>query len=202
MSKELNLIFEQVARRCDGLVLEGRALVLGVNGPDSLLNASVTKGLKAHLGAAGREVAIFHLESYADAEARQEMLAGIKVGVSTELVQRFCDEGIDYALARQTLQELAEGKDIVIAEGLFLYTGALADLFDLRVYLDADPATVRSRVEAVRSASGDKHGGDALRPLVEAGYAHYFAEYGPGAGADLVVDVNDPRKLRVIAAVG
>jgi uridine kinase len=202
VSKELNLIFEQVARRCDGLVLEGRALVLGVNGPDSVLNASVTKGLKAHLGATGREVAVFHLDSCADAEARQEMAAAIKGGVSPELVQRYCEESIDYALARQTLQELAQGKGIVIAEGLFLYTGALADLFDLRVYLDAGPDTVRSRVEAARSASGDKNGGDALRPLVEVGFAHYVAEYGPGASADLVVDVNDPRKPRVIAAVG
>jgi len=196
VSKELNLICEQVARRCAGLELEGRAIMVGVNGPDSVVNADVAKGLKTHLAGAGREVAVFHLESCADAEVRQEILAGLKGGVTPELAQRFCEEGIDYALARQSLQEQAEGKDIVIAEGIFLYTGALADVFDLRVYLDAEPDAVAGRM----AAAGAR--GEAFEALVAPGFAHYVAEYGPMTGADLVVDVNDPRKPRVVTAVG
>ncbi len=202
MSKELNLICEQIAQCCAGLELEGRAIVLGVNGLDSAVNASVTKGLKAHLAAAGRQVAVFHLESCADAEVRQEVLSSLKGGFSPQLAQRFCEDGIDCSRARQSLQDLAEGNDIVIAEGQFLFTGALADLFDLRVYLDAESETVRSRVDAARPASGDKDSSDLFGALVLPSFAHYVAEYGPMTGADLVVDVNDPRKPRVIAAVG
>jgi len=202
VSKELNLICEQVARCCAGLELEGRAIVLGVNGLDAAVNASLSKGLKAHLAAAGREVAVFHLESCADAEVRQEIAASIKGGGSCEAAQRYCDDGIDYDLARQSLQELAEGKDIVIAEGVFLYTGALADLFDVRVYLDVEPAVVRSRMDTAKAPAVDQGPADSYGTLVEPGFAYYVAEYGPMAGADLVIDVNEPRKPRVISAVG
>lgn len=202
MSKELNAICEQVAQCCAGLELEGRAIVLGVNGLDAVANASLCKGLKAHLAAAGREVAVFHLESCADPEVRQEIAASIKGGGSSEAAQRYCDDGIDYDLARQSLREMAEGKDIVIAEGIFLYTGALADLFDLRVYLDVEPAAVRSRMETAKAPAGDKGVGDSFGALVEPSFAYYVAEYGPMTGADLLIDVNDPRKPRVITAVG
>ncbi|MBL7646513.1 MAG: hypothetical protein JNK74_10030 [Candidatus Hydrogenedentes bacterium] len=194
MSKELNLICEQVARRCADLELEGRAIVVGVNGPDGAVNAAVAKGLKTHLAGAGRDVAAFHLENCADAEVRQRILGALKGGVTPELVQQYGEESIDFALARRTLQELAEGGDIVVADGTFLYTGALADIFDLRVYLDVAPDVLAGRMATGAKAEG-------LEALAAPGFAHYFAEYGPMTGADLVVDVNDPRKPRVVTAV-
>lgn len=202
MSKELNLVFEQVARCCAGLEMEGRAIVLGVNGLDAALNASFTKGLKAHLTAAGVEVTVFHLESCADTAARREILAGLKGGVSTVLARRFCEEGIDYAAARESVQELTAESGVLVAEGVFLYTGALADLFDLRVFLDADTPVVRARMEAAKSpavAQGDLGFFDALTAPA---FEYYVGEYCPATAADLVVDANELRKPRVDVAAG
>ena len=202
MSKELNLVFEQVARYCAGLEMEGRAIVLGVNGLDAALNASFTKGLKAHLTPAGVEVAVFHLESCADTAARQEILAGSKGGVSSVRAQRFCEEGIDYTAARESIQEQTTENGVLVAEGVFLYTGALSDLFDLRVYLDAETPVVRARMEGAKSPAAEQGNLDFFDALTAPAFEYYVGEYNPATAADLVVDVNDLRRPRVVAAAG
>lgn len=191
MSKELNLIYEQVARRCAELALEGRAIVIGVNGADGALVASLAKGLKAHLAAPGREVALFHLESCADAEARRAITASGETVTSPELAQRYLEEHLDYPLARRTIQEMVEGKAVVVADGVFLFVDALADLFDLRVYVEAEPEQTDTNTEAQRHAA-----------LVAASFACYLKEYAPGTGADFVLEMGDPRKPRIVSAVG
>lgn len=202
MSKELNSVFEQVARCCAGLEMEGRAIVLGVNGLDAALNASFTKGLKAHLTASGVEVAVFHLESCADTAALQDILAGFKGGVSPIRAQRFCEEGIDYAAARESIQEQTAESGILLAEGVFLYTGALSDLFDLRVYLEAETPVVRARMEGAKSPAAEQGSLDFFDALTAPAFEYYISEYNPAMVADLVVDGNDLRKPRVVATAG
>jgi uridine kinase len=196
VSKELNAVFEQVAQCCGGLELEGRAVILGVNGLDAGGNASFVKGLKAHLASAGKEVAVFHLEECADATARQEILA------AGPDFQRYCDESIDYDLARQSIKELTAESGVLIAEGIFLYTGALLDLFDLRIYLDVEPANARVRLEGGKSAAGDGKSNALFDSLIQPAFELYLREYAPMASADLVVDINDARKPRVVSTVG
>ncbi len=202
MSKELNLVFEQVARCCAGLQMEGRGIVLGVNGLDAALNASFTKGLKAHLTASGVEVAVFHLESCADMAARQDILAGLKGGVSSIRAQRFCEEGIDYAAARESIQEQTAESGILLAEGVFLFTGALSDLFDLRVYLESETPVVRTRMEGAKSPAAEQGNLDFFDALTAPAFEYYVNEYSPATASDLVVDATDLRKPRVVAAAG
>lgn len=199
MSKELNSVYEQVAQCCVGLDLEGRAIILGVSGLDAGANASFAKGLKAHLAAAGNEVSVFHLEDFADAAARQEILAS-KSG--TPDLCRYCEEGIDYALARQSIYESNAENGVLIVEGCLLYTGALSDLFDLRIFLDVDPATARAHLESAKATAGDAKVLQHFDTLLQPAFELYLLEYDPVSAADLALDFNDARKPRAISAVG
>lgn len=197
MSKELNSVYEQVAQCCAGLDLEGRAIIIGVNGLDTGANATFAKGLKAHLSTAGKEVRVFHLEDCADGALRQELL-----GSESPDLYRYCEEGVDYAQARQNIQDLAAEASVLIAEGPLLYTGALSDLFDVRIFLEVDPAVARGHLESAKGTAGDAKVLQHFDSLLQPAFDRYLREYDPVAAADLAVNVSDARKPRVITAVG
>lgn len=199
VSKELNLIFEQVARCCAELNMEGRAIILGVNGLDAGVNAGFSKGLKDFLEAAGSEVAVFHLESCADSVVRAELA---KVAAARALtpaeVQRYLDEGIDFDNARTAIQELIGETGMLILDGEMLYTGALSDLFDLRLHLDVDASIARGRLGSAKPPVSEL----AFDTMVLPAFEYYLQEYDPASAADLIIDFNDARKPKAIVAVG
>lgn len=199
VSKELNLVFEQVARCCAELNMEGRAIILGVNGLDLGVNAGFSKGLKTFLEAAGNEVAVFHLESCANSAVRAELAkaAGARP-LSLDDVQRYLDEGIDFDNARTAIQELTGETGVLIVDGELLYTGALSDLFDLRLFLEVDASVARGRLGSVKPPVSELDFDTMLVPAFE----HYLREYDPASVADLTIDCNDARKPKAIAAVG
>lgn len=181
VSEELNGLYEQIARSCSGLDLEGRAIVLGVNGPDANANRVFSEGLLARL--AGEEGgALFHLRDCTDAAALRRILA-LEGPLEPEALQRYYEEGTDQARARRAIQELSLEKRFLVAEGEFLFTDALSDLFDVRVYLDATPEKVRARMAEGDRATHERVAGPA--------FAHYAAEFSPAVQADFVIDVND-----------
>lgn len=189
VSEELNGLYEQIARSCSGLDLEGRAIVLGVNGPDAFANRAFAEGLLARL-AGGEEGALFHLRDCADAAALKRILA-TEGPLDPEALQRYYEEGTDQARARRTIQELSQEKRFLVAEGEFLFTDALSDLFDVRIYLEATPENVSARLDAGEQATHERAGGPA--------FAHYAAEFSPAVQADFVIDVNDLGAPRAIA---
>lgn len=199
VSKELNLIFEQVARCCAALNVDGRAIVLGVNGLDAGVNVGFSKGLKAYLESAGSSVEVFHLENCADLSVRGELTKTVADhSLPPAEVQRYLDEGIDYSTARTTIQELTGEKGVLIVDGVLLYTGALSDLFDLRLYLEVEVATARGRLEATKPPIAE----DIFDAMIAPAFEQYLHEYDPASAADLVIDCNDARKPRTISVVG
>lgn len=202
MSKELSSVYEQVALCCAGLDLEGRAIIVGVNGLDEGGNASFTKGLKAHLAASGREVAVCRLEDCANTAARQAIVPAGGKALAPAGLQRYCEESIDYDLARQAIQDLAAESAILIVHGVFLYTGALSDLFDLRLYLDVESAVARGRLDSGKSVPGAANPEARFDSVLHPAFEIYLREYDPASASDLVIDFKEARKPRVIAAVG
>lgn len=197
VSKDLNVVLEQVAQCCAGLDLEGRARILGVGGLDAGVNTSFTKALKSHLEAAGNKVAVLHLEQNANAAVRAELEASAGKGrLAPADVQRFLDEGIDYDGARASIQEMTGETGILIVEGVFLFTGALSDFFDVRLFLEVDAATARGRLQSAKPAVTEA----VFDALVVPAFESYLREYDPAADSDLVIDFSDGRKPRLIAA--
>ena len=199
VSKELNSKFEQDARSCAELNMEGRAIVVGVNGLDTGVNASFSKGLKVFLEAAGSEVTVFHLDSCADTAVRAELakVAGAR-GLSPAEVQRYLDEGVDFDNARIVIQELTGETGVLLVDGELLHTGALSDLFDLRIYLDVDTSIVRGRLDSAKPPVAEL----AFDTMIAPAFVHYLQEFDPASAADLVIDCNDARKPKVVAPVG
>ncbi len=198
ISKELNSIFEQVARCCAELNMEGRAIVVGINGLDAGMNASFSKGLKVFLEAAGSEVAVFHLESCADTAVRAELAkkAGVRP-LSPDAIQRYLDDGFDFDNARTAMQDLTGETGVLLVDGEFLYTGALSDLFDLRLYLEVESATARGRLGSAKPPVAEL----AFDTMIVPAFDQYLREYDPASAADLVIDCNDARKPKAIAAI-
>jgi len=196
VSKDLNAVLEQVAQCCAGLDLEGRARILGVSGLDAGVNASFTRALKTYLAAAGTEVAVLHLENNADAAVRADLERSAGKGrLAPADVQRYLDEGIDYDGARASIQEMTGETGILIVEGVFVYTGALSDFFDLRLFLEVDTATARGRLESAKPTVSEA----VFDALVAPAFEFYLREYDPAADSDLVIDYTDGRKPRLIA---
>lgn len=198
VSKELNLIFEQVARCCAALNVEGRAIIIGVGGLDVGVNAGLSKGLKTSFEAAGTAVAVFQTEDCADLDLRAELAKAARgSALSPDEIQRYLDEGIDYDNARTAVQDLTADEGVLILEGVLLYTGALSDLFDLRLFLDVETATARGRLDSAKPPVSEL----TFDTMVLPAYEQYLLEYDPASTADLVIDCNDARKPKIVVAV-
>lgn len=199
VSKELNSVFDQVARCSAVLNVEGRAIVIGVGGLDAGVNVGLATALKTNFEAAGTAAAIFHLERCVDTAVCADLVKAAGSGsLSADEVHRYLDEGIDYDNARTAIQDLTADEGVLIVEGVLLYTGALSDLFDLRLFLDVEVATARARLDSVKPPCSES----VFDTMVVPAYEHYLQEYDPASTADLVIDYNDACMPKIIVSVG
>lgn len=91
-------------------------------------------------------------------------------------------------------------QDVVVVDGVFLQSSALADRWDLTVFLDAPfEVTVRRAID--RDESESRHARDAAELLARERYVPgqrlYLERHDPIGRADIVVDATDPQCARV-----
>ena len=101
---------------------------------------------------------------------------------------------INYSDAIRAVSEYKKKYPLVILEGIFIYKPQLADLFDLKIYLDIDISLGRKRFAKRRSLKQDKRPFDIYDKIWMLSHIKYDSEVHPKQISDLVIDYNDESK--------
>ena len=98
---------------------------------------------------------------------------------------------INYSDAIRAVSEYKKKYPLVILEGIFIYKPQLADLFDLKIYLDIDISLGRKRFAKRRSLKRDKRPFDIYDKIWMLSQIRYESEVHPKQISDLVIAYND-----------
>ena len=101
---------------------------------------------------------------------------------------------INYSDAIRAVSESKKKYPLVILEGIFIYKPQLADLFDLKIYLDINISLGRKRFAKRRSLKKDKRPFEIYDEIWMLSYIRYESEVHPKQISDLVIDYNDESK--------
>jgi uridine kinase len=101
---------------------------------------------------------------------------------------------INYSDAIRAVSESKKIYPIVILEGIFIYKPQLADLFDLKIFLDIDISLGRKRFAERRSLKQDKRPFEIYDEIWMLSHIRYESEVHPKRISDLVIDYNDASK--------
>ena len=101
---------------------------------------------------------------------------------------------INYSDAIRAVSESKKIYPIVILEGIFIYKPQLADLFDIKIYLDIDISLGRKRFSKRRRLKQDKRPFDIYDKIWMLSHIKYDSEVHPKQISDLVIDYNDESK--------
>ena len=98
---------------------------------------------------------------------------------------------INYSDAIRAVSEYKKKYPLVILEGIFIYKPQLADLFDLKIYLDINISLGRKRFAKRRSLKQDKRPFEIYDEIWMLSHIRYESEVHPKRISDLVIDYND-----------
>ena len=101
---------------------------------------------------------------------------------------------INYSDAIRAVSEYKKKYPLVILEGIFIYKPQLADLFDLKIYLDINISLGRKRFAKRRSLKQDKRPFEIYDEIWMLSHIRYESEVHPKRISDLVIDYNDASK--------
>ena len=101
---------------------------------------------------------------------------------------------INYSDAIRAVSESKKKYPLVILEGIFIYKPQLADLFDLKIYLDINISLGRKRFAKRRSLKQDKRPFEIYDEIWMLSHIRYESEVHPKRISDLVIDYNDESK--------
>ena len=101
---------------------------------------------------------------------------------------------INYSDAIRAVSEYKKKYPLVILEGIFIYKPQLADLFDLKIFLDIDISLGRKRFAERRSLKQDKRPFEIYDEIWMLSHIRYESEVHPKRISDLVIDYNDESK--------
>ena len=101
---------------------------------------------------------------------------------------------INYSDAIKAVSEYKKKYPLVILEGIFIYKPQLADLFDLKIFLDIDISLGRKRFAERRSLKQDKRPFEIYDKIWMLSHIRYESEVHPKRISDLVIDYNDEPK--------
>jgi len=101
---------------------------------------------------------------------------------------------INYSDAIRAVSEYKKKYPLVILEGIFIYKPQLADLFDLKIFLDIDISLGRKRFAERRILKQDKRPFEIYDEIWMLSHMRYESEVHPKRISDLVIDYNDESK--------
>jgi uridine kinase len=160
---------------------------IAVDGPDAAGKTTLADELAAALRRRGSDVSGVSIDDYLRSPAERYRLG-------RDSPEGYYRDSFDLdGLRRAVLTSTSR----VVVEGVFLLRPELADLWDLRIYVDCGVDEILRRA-AVRDSALL---GDRLEALYRARYLpaqdRYRAELDPQARADVVVDNTDYRRPRL-----
>ena len=172
-----------------------RPFVVGINGIDCSGKTTFAKSVSKYFTHHKIENDHLDIDNFNNPAIESETYKAFVSGSwGEEDLNKYYELIINYSDAIRAVSEYKKKYPLVILEGIFIYKPQLADLFDLKIYLDIDISLGRKRFAKRRSLKQDKRPFDIYDEIWMLSHIRYESEVHPKQIGNLVIDYNDESK--------
>ena len=172
-----------------------RSFVVGINGIDCSGKTTFAKAMSKYFSYYKIENDHLDIDNFNNPAIESETYKSFVSGSwGKKDLNKYYKLIINYSDAIRAVSEYKNKYPLVILEGIFIYKPQLADLFDLKIYLDIDISLGRKRFAKRRSIKRDKRPFDIYDEIWMLSHLRYESEVHPKRISDLVIDYNDERQ--------
>ena len=172
-----------------------QSFVVGINGIDCSGKTTFAKSVSKYFTHHKIENDCLDIDNFNNRAIESETYKAFVSGSWDEKdLNKYYKLIINYSDAIRAVSEYKKKYPLVILEGIFIYKPQLADLFDLKIYLDINISLGRKRFAKRRSLKQDKRPFEIYDEIWMLSYIRYESEVHPKQISDLVIDYNDESK--------
>ena len=175
--------------------LLNQSFVVGINGIDCSGKTTFAKSVSKYFTHHKIENDCLDIDNFNNRAIESETYKAFVSGSWDEKdLNKYYKLIINYSDAIRAVSEYKKKYPLVILEGIFIYKPQLADLFDLKIYLDIDISLGRKRFAERRSLKQDKRPFEIYDEIWMLSHIRYESEVHPKRISNLVIDCNDESK--------
>ena len=172
-----------------------QSFVVGINGIDCSGKTTFAKSVSKYFTHHKIENGCLDIDNFNNHAIESETYKAFVSGSWDEKdLNKYYKLIINYSDAIRAVSEYKKKYTLVILEGIFIYKPQLADLFDLKIYLDIDISLGRKRFAERRSLKQDKRPFEIYDEIWMLSHIRYESEVHPKRISNLVIDCNDESK--------
>ena len=172
-----------------------QSFVVGINGIDCSGKTTFAKSVSKYFAHHKIENDHLDIDNFNNPAIESETYKAFVSGSWDEKdLNKYYKLIINYSDAIRAVSEYKKKYPLVILEGIFIYKPQLADLFDLKIYLDINISLGRKRFAKRRSLKQDKRPFEIYDEIWMLSHIRYESEVHPKRISDLVIDYNDESK--------
>ncbi len=172
-----------------------QSFVVGINGIDCSGKTTFAKSVSRYFTHHKIENDCLDIDNFNNRAIESETYKAFVSGSWDEKdLNKYYKLIINYSDAIRAVSEYKKKYPFVILEGIFIYKPQLADLFDLKIYLDIDISLGRKRFAERRSLKQDKRPFEIYDEIWMLSHIRYESEVHPKRISNLVIDYNDESK--------
>ena len=172
-----------------------QSFVVGINGIDCSGKTTFAKSVSKYFTHHKIENGCLDIDNFNNRAIESETYKAFVSGSWDEKdLNKYYKLIINYSDAIRAVSEYKKKYPLVILEGIFIYKPQLADLFDLKIYLDIDISLGRKRFAERRSLKQDKRPFEIYDEIWMLSHIRYESEVHPKRISNLVIDYNDESK--------
>jgi len=172
-----------------------QSFVVGINGIDCSGKTTFAKSVSKYFTHHKIENGCLDIDNFNNRAIESETYKAFVSGSWDEKdLNKYYKLIINYSDAIRAVSEYKKKYPLVILEGIFIYKPQLADLFDLKIYLDIDISLGRKRFAERRSLKQDKRPFEIYDEIWMLSHIRYESEVHPKRISNLVIDCNDESK--------
>ena len=172
-----------------------QSFVVGINGIDCSGKTTFAKSMSKYFTHHKIENDHLDIDNFNNPAIESETYKAFVSGSwGEEDLNKYYELIINYSDAISAVSEYKKKYPLVILEGIFIYKPQLADLFDLKIYLDINISLGRKRFAKRRSLKQDKRPFEIYDEIWMLSHIRYESEVHPKRISDLVIDYNDESK--------
>ena len=172
-----------------------QSFVVGINGIDCSGKTTFAKSVSKYFTHHKIENDYLDIDNFNNRAIESETYKAFVSGSWDEKdLNKYYKLIINYSDAIRAVSEYKKKYPLVILEGIFIYKPQLADLFDLKIYLDINISLGRKRFAKRRSLKQDKRPLEIYDEIWMLSHIRYESEVHPKRISDFVIDYNDESK--------
>ena len=172
-----------------------QSFVVGINGIDCSGKTTFAKSVSKYFTHHKIENDCLDIDNFNNRAIESETYKAFVSGSWDEKdLNKYYKLIINYSDAIRAVSEYKKKYPLVILEGIFIYKPQLADLFDLKIYLDINISLGRKRFAKRRILKQDQRPFEIYDEIWMLTHIRYESEVHPKRISDLVIDYNDESK--------